>query len=271
MVTRGFLLLRWVTVGGGRWYTDLRGHNDGHTMMDANNRESVWVEVLARAEGLLQHIRENSPKGVFEIPAAHIQVVVAIFWRAVRLYDGVLVLLKNQQPEEAMFLARSLFEDGLRLQELAEDIQNRDALILCWVNRSIGENRGLLEVGKACGLDTDISAAVTSLEGEVRELQKYARQHGVMKFQTFLSTREAALKFGRREDYWTYHWAHESVHGSDASWMFAKQDLPWTRSVYMQRRATLWCCQTLLISLPDRWLTQRRRCSRSLAGRFCQE
>jgi len=33
MVTKGFLLPRWVTQGGGRWYMARRGHNHGNTIL----------------------------------------------------------------------------------------------------------------------------------------------------------------------------------------------------------------------------------------------
>jgi hypothetical protein len=190
---------------------------------DTTKKESSWLEVLAHAEKLLQLVSKIPPKESFNIPTAHMQAVVAMFWRARRLYDGVLVLLKDQLPEEAMFLARSLFEDSLRLQQLAEDVQNRDALILGWVNTSINEKRGLLEVAKTSGLETDIATALASLEDERKELQEYATKLGVTRPQPFLTVKDAASRFDRKEDYWTYRWAHESVHGSDAAWMFARQ------------------------------------------------
>lgn len=218
-----------------RWYIARRGHKDGHNMTDTTKKESPWAEVLAHAEKLLQLVSKFAPKEPFNIPTAHMQVVVAMFWRARRLYDGVLVLLKDQLPEEAMFLARSLFEDSLRLQQLAEDVQNRDALILGWVNTSITEKRGLLEVAKTSGLETDFVTALASLEDERQELQKYAPKYGVTSLLSFLPTREAASKYGRKDDYWTYHWAHESVHGSDAVWMFARQR-PAVGTVYLYAR-----------------------------------
>lgn len=184
--------------------------------------ESFWVEVLADADKLLQLVKDSAPQGTFELPTAHVYIV-GMFWRAVRLYDGVLVLLKAELPEEAAILARSLFEESLRLQQLASEPHNRDALILCWANRSIDEYRGLLEVGKACGHDTDISAPLAALEEQRQHLQEYARRHSVGRFQPFLSVKDAAFRFGRKDDYWTYEWAHESVHGTDAAWMFARR------------------------------------------------
>jgi Family of unknown function (DUF5677) len=183
---------------------------------------SLWVPVLAHADRLLQLVNESSPKGEFEIPTAYIHIA-GMFWRARRLYDGVLLLLKGELPEEAAFLARSLFETSLRLQQLADEAANRNALILGWANRSIDEQRGLLEVGRACGHDTDIGSALASLEEQRQKLHDYGARHGVTGFQAFRSVKDGAFRFGRKDDYWTYEWAHESVHGTDAAWMFARR------------------------------------------------
>lgn len=148
-----------------------------------------------------------------------------MFWRALRLYDGVLVLLKAELPEEAMILARALFEVSLRLQQLKAEPHNRNALILGLVNGSIGQQLGLLKVGKASGLDTNVDEAVARLEEHRKTNNQNAAELGVTRSQSFLTVKDAASKFDRKDRYWTYYWAHESVHGSDAAWMFAKKEI----------------------------------------------
>ena len=69
------------------------------------------------ADDLLSRLKACTPKTEFEIPTAHVYIV-GMFWRAVRLYDGTLVLLKSELPEESALLARSLFEESLRLRQL---------------------------------------------------------------------------------------------------------------------------------------------------------
>ena len=145
------------------------------------------------AEGVLARGgRPFAPKGVFEIPAAH-AYIAGMFWRVRRLYEGVLILLKAELTEGAAFLARSLFEEGLRLQQLAAEPESRDALILGWANASLSEQVGLLETGKASGPDSDISAASAALETRRRALWEYARRHGVQRLRPFQTVRDAAL------------------------------------------------------------------------------
>jgi hypothetical protein len=184
--------------------------------------DSVWTTVLKRAEELLELVSTNVPTGEFTVPAAHAHIV-GMFWRSRRLYDGVLLLLKAELPEEALFLARSLFEDSLRLRQLAADVQSRDAFILGWANRSLEEQRGLLNTGVATGQDEDISAAVSALNEQQRHLREYATRHGVTRLLNFDSIRHLAFRFGRKDDLWTYQLSHESVHGSDSFWMFARR------------------------------------------------
>lgn len=222
MATRGFLLTRWVTVGGGRWYIARYGHRKGHTVADKTKKESPWVEALAHAEKLLQLVKDSAPRGEFPVTAV-VHHIVGMLRRALRLYDGVLVLLKAELPEEAAILARSLFEVSLRLQQLKAEPHNRNALIFDWVSDSITQQHGLLRVGKSCGLDADIDEVVARLEEQRKENRKYASELGVTRFQSFLTVKDAAFRFDRKKEYWSYEWAHESVHSTDAAWMFAKR------------------------------------------------
>ena len=76
-----------------------------------------------------------------EILAAQTHIL-GMFWRSLRLYQGALLLLKAELPEEAAFLARSLFEASLRLKQMADEPQQRDRLILHWVNNLIDGKGG---------------------------------------------------------------------------------------------------------------------------------
>src|SRR5215467_12664816 len=108
-------------------------------MTDTANGESLWVDVLAHAEKLLQLVRDTEPKEDYDLPAAHLQVMLEMFWRAVGNYDVVLVTLKCERPKSAVSAALSLFNFSLCLEQLKAEPHNRDALILWWVNDSINQ------------------------------------------------------------------------------------------------------------------------------------
>lgn len=187
-----------------------------------SQQDVLWREVEGLAEQLLQRVLDATPKEELEIATAH-AYILGMFWRTVRLYDGTLLLLKAELPEEGAFLTRSLFEESLRLQQLAAEPEARNALILGWANKSIDEKRGLLLVAQSLGLDQNIDTDLASLEDERRHLHEYRTRHHVASLRSFRSVRDAAVQFDRKEDYLTYEWTHESVHGSDAAWMFGRR------------------------------------------------
>jgi hypothetical protein len=183
----------------------------------------TWSQVLDQAQQLLASVHAAKPKTATKIPTAHGHIL-GMFWRSVRLFDGILLLLQGELPEEAAILARPLFEESLRLQQLGADSTEREALILKWANDSIQEKKGLVEVAKSVGLEANPVALLSRLDDEQRKLQGYARRHGVTRLRPFMMPRDAALRFGRGADYyWSYQWSHEAVHGSDAAWLFARR------------------------------------------------
>jgi hypothetical protein len=186
--------------------------------------KSLWPQVEVLAGRLLELVREHSPKGEMEIRTAHAHIL-GMFWRSFRLYEGVLLLLRAELPEEAAFLARTLFECSLRLRQMASEPDRRDGLILWWVNRSIDEKAGLLGVAKEVGLDQNIDEALKSLAEERKVLQEYLRRNGVAKLLSFRSVKDSAFRYDRKEDYWMYEWAHDSVHANDVAWMFARKKI----------------------------------------------
>ena len=183
-----------------------------------NTPELPCTDILGHAENVHNIIRERTPK-VFDIRPVD-QHMIGMFWRAVRLYDGVLILLKNQLPEEAAILARSLFEDSLHLQQLDAEPREKDALIFGWINRSLTEQMGLLH---HCEPSESVDNGLTYLQGREKENRKAATAVGVTKFRDFIETKVAAKRLGRGDDILLYEWSHESVHGSEAGWMFSKR------------------------------------------------
>lgn len=185
---------------------------------------SLWDKVEPDADRLLQLVRGVAPGTSVEMPT-HLAFVLGMFWRCLRLYDGALLLLKAELPEEAAFLARSLFEESLRLKQLHNEPEARTALVLGWLNHSFDEKRGLMEVAKSLGLDENIDTVLSSIDEDQRKLRRYADRHGVGKLRSFRSVRDAAIRYDRKDDFWTYEWSHESVHGNDAAFMFARRRL----------------------------------------------
>jgi hypothetical protein len=45
-------------------------------------------------------------------------IALGMYWRCMSLFRSIILLLTNNQPEEALMLWRSLFTDSLRMREL---------------------------------------------------------------------------------------------------------------------------------------------------------
>ncbi|NKB88812.1 MAG: hypothetical protein GKS06_11400 [Acidobacteria bacterium] len=156
----------------------------------------------------------------------HYRWVTRMFWRSRRLYEAILFLLDAAQPEEAAILARSLFEDSMRLMELAEDENKRDARIIWWMNDSIQRAFNLQRGDPAFEVEDRLILSRHELEGRRAGLQRYAAYHGVTKYERFSSPKDAATRFDRKMSYSLYMWAHQATHGNDAVWGVAAVKRP---------------------------------------------
>jgi hypothetical protein len=174
---------------------------------------SLWPKVSEHADRLLQLLEERrfeeSPRDA---------AILLMYWRTRRLYEAVLLLLKAHLPEEAGIIGRSLFETAMRLMQLAADPADRDVLIIGWVGDSINRREGLLHTARSVGLDSDVSEELAVLKEQRRRLDTHAAGR---RWKPFLEPGEAAKRFDRKDDFWTYEWAHQSVHGGQAASIFS--------------------------------------------------
>jgi hypothetical protein len=158
-----------------------------------------WPAIEAECAKLLLALRGSATSAAVEIPTHH-AFVLGMYWRSVRLFDATLLLLKAELPEENAIVARSLFEESLRLQQLAADEAERDALVLGWANGSITERLGLLSLAKFLGIDDNVSDRLAKLNDERGSLQAYQTRHNVKRLRRFGNEREVACRFVRRAD-----------------------------------------------------------------------
>jgi hypothetical protein len=78
---------------------------------------NTWQKV----QELLNQIEERMlatlpPEGVSLTPAD--LIAAGMYWRCMSLFHSIILLLNNNQPEEALMLSRSLFTDSLRMRGL---------------------------------------------------------------------------------------------------------------------------------------------------------
>lgn len=147
--------------------------------------------------------------------ASVLATTVGRLWRCWRLFEAVVLLLRDNLPEEAAIVSRSLFEESLRLREMGEKVESRPGLALrLWANALAEKQELNLKLRR---IDDEANERLDKqFRNEERQLQITQANCGVKKIPNFLSTDAAATRY-RREDYWFYLVSHKYVHGSELS------------------------------------------------------
>ncbi len=73
---------------------------------------NVWTDVRGLLEQIKEKVSSSRPIGRFSVTRAD-GLILDMRQRCVSLFSSVLILLDNNQPEEALILARSLFTESL--------------------------------------------------------------------------------------------------------------------------------------------------------------
>ena len=72
---------------------------------------------------------DSTPQEVIELSPPDSQAL-GMYWRCVSLFRSLLILHDDHYPEEALFLARSLFEESLQLMQLNDAGTERKRILI---------------------------------------------------------------------------------------------------------------------------------------------
>ncbi len=153
-------------------------------------------------------------------------VAVRFYWRACSLSTAIRVLLDADLTEEALILARSLFVESLRLEEVAKAGEDRHGLLLGYIVRSWERHAHLIRRGIPLGFESNLSPEEKKWRKQQAQLENYRRRHGIGKTPKFKSPKDAAREFHRpAEDIFLFHLADEVVHGEESSFINRQRNL----------------------------------------------
>lgn len=184
--------------------------------MEFEGRETIH-KIQKIAQGI-------TPSGFIEYKKIDFPTI-NLYWRCFSNFCAILVLLDENYAEEAFSLSRSLFTDSMRLMQISELGDNRASLTLGWINDSFKQMKGLFYKAKELGIDPDPSEAIEHINAQQTKLQAYMKRIGVEKLQKFRPEVDAAIRYGRKEDYWFFYLSHEMVHGTDTSFIFRREKI----------------------------------------------
>lgn len=140
--------------------------------------------------------------------------VLVLYSRLRALLEGIHVLIGARLAEEAMFLARELFTDSLRLMELADRESDKASLILGMEIHSLGEWENLEKQALALGESTGTQQARVreAIETRRKAVERYRQRHGVGALLQFADEKQLAPKHGRLGEYMDFQFAHRMIH-----------------------------------------------------------
>jgi hypothetical protein len=167
-------------------------------------------------------VLDSTPREVIELSPldAH---AIGMYWRCVSLFRSLLILLDNHFPEEALFLARSLFEESLRLMQLNDAGTERERMLVGLRAKWLQSHEDLFATqAEDLGLTEDASDVRKHVRGEQGELERYRKRKGIGRSKGFESVKDAAIRLDRQGDYGTYLLAHKIVHGEDTAQLYRR-------------------------------------------------
>lgn len=181
----------------------------------------LFLDLLDRIHKAAAEIAPTAPIEV----RIHDGLVMGMFWRARSLFEGTKILLEHDLADEAMILARSIFEESMRIGQIRLEGVERAAMAMWWMNRSLRDRIGLMKEAQRVGFEEDASGTIRSLEIQKEKLQGYMARNGITRLKKPLSEKEASHRLDRAKDYWSFQYAHEFVHGSDTAYLYRRQKL----------------------------------------------
>jgi Family of unknown function (DUF5677) len=148
--------------------------------------------------------------------SSHHHRIATMFDRCRGLFSAVRLLLDSGLVHEAAALCRPLFVESLVLAEIgAASEARRIELVVGAELASLSDIEGIFREMEARG-DDDVAANIAHVVEQRRELETYARRHGVGTRHWEPNPKALADTHGRGEDYVAYRMTSHFVHGTPA-------------------------------------------------------
>jgi len=150
----------------------------------------------------------------------HHTYVLGFYARARSCFRAVLLLAKSSLADEALSLARALFEDSLRLAILAgmEDESDRVDGLVGWLLDGVQRSIGLHHEAENLGVGHDHDAVMSALEAERTKMIGYRDRLGsgrrVPDIFSEQRLKDEALRDDRQGAWWLHEVADQMVHGN---------------------------------------------------------
>ena len=189
------------------------------------DESDTWQKVQELLDQIEKRILSTlPPEGISVKPAD--TIAVGMYWRCMSLYHSIILLLTNNQPEEALMLWRSLFTDSLRLRELeAAEVKDRLAIQLGHYASSLERSKRRIQQAKRLGVRDDISEELAHIDKQKRDMEIYRKRLGIEKLKQFSSEENLINRLNLKVDVWGFLYSHGFVHGEDIAQIHRRRKL----------------------------------------------
>jgi hypothetical protein len=186
---------------------------------------NVWEGVRDLLERIEERMDAAFPaEGISVTPAD--AIALGIYSRCVSLFRSIVLLLSNNQPEEALMLWRSLFTDSLRMRELAAvGKEDRIPIELGHYAYSLERTKQRFQQAKKLGVTDDITSELAHSEDQKRAMENYRKRLGIEKLKRFSSEENLIKKLNLNVDLWAFLYSHAFVHGEDIAQTFRRRKI----------------------------------------------
>jgi Family of unknown function (DUF5677) len=148
---------------------------------------NAWEDVGEVLEDIEERLLSSVPVEEISVTPAD-AIALSMYWRCMSLFRSIILLLSNNQPEEALMLWRSLFTDSLRMRELAAaEKKDRIAIELGHYAYSLERTKQRFQQATRLGVTDDVSRELAHIENQKRGVENYRKRFGIEKLKRFSS------------------------------------------------------------------------------------
>lgn len=187
--------------------------------MTRPNSEYLLRQGMNLMARVLASLEEATPKEEAELKVLD-HPILQMYMRSRSLYEGTHILIEARLAEEALVLARSLYEESLRLMHLAKEGERRWSYTARWLMDAIDHKRGLVREGPLPRDQEKEKEFLRQLDDEETKLRGAKQRLGVVTEMRFTSVENLATIHNRNDDLWTYKLSHRMTHGSPIAQSF---------------------------------------------------
>jgi hypothetical protein len=168
--------------------------DDSKDSLEEKDEKFSRQQIVNLLDDICTNVMNYANNEFFESTLADF-LVFSIYSRARSTFQGAVTLIKQNLPEEALVLSLSLFDDAIKLKELAENLDEKNALLLGMVNQDLKDKKRILRRAARSLEDEDIKEGIKKAKFFQRRIKETAKNNNIKQLKDFTPEEFAAQFF----------------------------------------------------------------------------